>query len=81
MNTGGKELFAVRYGPWKLKVKMRGNATPAQFKGKEPLLFNIEADPGEQWNLADEHPDIVERLTKMIAEQDASVKAEGTFWD
>ncbi|MCH7903586.1 MAG: sulfatase [Armatimonadetes bacterium] len=81
MDSGGKKLFAVRYGPWKLKVKMKSNATPAQFKGKEPLLFNIEIDPGEQWNLADKHPDIVQQLLKMIEFQDDSVEDEGTFWD
>ena len=30
------------------------------------LLFDVEADPAERRNLADEHPDVVDRLQKLI---------------
>lgn len=31
----------------------------------EPKLFNLSVDPGEQKNVAMNHPDIVEKLNKI----------------
>ena len=31
-------------------------------------LYDLEADVGEQYNLADKHPEIVERLAKRMAD-------------
>jgi len=30
------------------------------------LLFDIETDPAEQHNLADDHPDVVDRMQRLI---------------
>ena len=38
-----------------------------------PLLFNVATDPSERFNVALEHPDVVERLTKVIKAHRASV--------
>ncbi len=65
---GGTKVDAVRSGRWKLKLpKQAGNK--AFFT--EPidhglLLFDLEADPHEDHNLVDTHPDIVARLQKII---------------
>jgi arylsulfatase A-like enzyme len=64
------QLQAVRSGKWKLhlplKPKKRNWGKP------EPegplLLFDLDADIGEKTNVADQHPDVVERLT-ALAEQ------------
>ncbi len=74
----GRELHAVRSGDWKLHVPHKYRsidgarlATP-QFQGSYVQkeiglsLFNLRDDIGETTNLAEEHPEIVERLTKMI---------------
>lgn len=46
----------VRRGPWKL-LALAG----------EPIeLFDILADPNEQWNLLAEHPDVVKSLTTEL---------------
>ena len=54
-------LECVRSGNWKLRV--------AQARGgkniKLPQLFNLEQDLGETTDVAEEHPDVVERLTKL----------------
>jgi arylsulfatase A-like enzyme len=39
-----------------------------------PLLFNVEADPGEKYNAAAEHPDIVADLMKLIEQEKATIK-------
>jgi len=44
---------AVRHDNWKA-VRPRA--------GKPLELYNLEADPGEEDNVADEHPDLVARL-------------------
>ncbi len=49
---------AVRSGKWKLK-------------GKE--LFDLSADMAESKNLANENPDVVERLKKLLAEHKAEL--------
>ncbi len=70
----GAQIWAVRSGPWKLHVKVRperrGADTPAV-----PLLYDLDVDPGERWNLAGRHPEVVERLQALIAEQTATVAA------
>jgi len=49
-------LQAVREGPWKLRL-----ADPAQ-----PQLYHLERDPGEKYNVADQHPERVEVLRQRM---------------
>jgi len=63
------QLHAVRSGPWKLHVRMR---EPINY-GKEvelerPELYHLELDISEKYNVADKHPEVVERLLKQIEE-------------
>lgn len=51
----------VQAGEWKLQVLMK----PAM-----SLLFNLRDDPTERRNVAAAHPDVVARLTALLAEQD-----------
>ena len=37
-------------------------------------MFNLDQDPGEQYNVADEHPDIIAMIQEIIAEHNASMK-------
>jgi arylsulfatase A-like enzyme len=70
----GQELTAVRKGPWKLHFK-----TQAGYGQKEPdvheppLLFQIEHDPGERFNVAADHPDVVADLRRTAEAHRASV--------
>jgi arylsulfatase A-like enzyme len=59
----GKNLEAVRSGRWKLRRR------------KKPELYDLEADISEKNNVADEHPEIVKRLTDMMEEFDRELKA------
>lgn len=65
----GAQLFAVRKGSWKMHFK---TLTPyvgeAPVEHDPPLLFNLERDPSERFNLAEQHPEIIEDL-KQVAEQ------------
>jgi arylsulfatase A-like enzyme len=57
--------LAIRQGDWKLIAGIRGNGS----EGGRKALFNLKADPGEKNNLFEEHPEIVERLTKLLTKQ------------
>ncbi|HET6879968.1 MAG TPA: arylsulfatase [Pirellulales bacterium] len=65
--------FAVRQGPWKLELcaDSGGWSSPRpgskEAAGLPPVqLYDLSADIGEQHNLCDEHPEIVERLTSLL---------------
>jgi arylsulfatase A len=72
-----RELQAVRSGQWKLHFphayRTLGDrpggrdGKPAEYKQArtELALFDLEKDPGETTNVADQHPDVVERLKKL----------------
>ncbi len=66
-------LNAVRVGKWKLHVAAGAKADiPPEY----PRLYDMETDPGESYNQAAYHPQIVERLRGMIERFDAEVAAE-----
>ncbi len=58
-------LQAVRSGPWKLRVAKDGpklGSTPLE----KPELYNLDADIGETTNVAEQNPEVVARLMKLI---------------
>ena len=62
------QLQAVRAGRWKLVLPRQADGPYTLWLGRytdaveKPLLFDLQEDPGEQVDLAGEHPDIVMRL-------------------
>lgn len=64
----GDELYAARVGAYKVHLK-----THTAYRGQPhvthtpPLLFNIEVDPSEKYELQDKHPEILESLMVEIA--------------
>ena len=65
----GYNLEAVRQGPWKLAVapqpETMGKGTLPDASGSAPRLCNLDAEIGERTNLAEQHPDIVQRLQAL----------------
>ncbi len=69
--NGANRLVAVRSGKWKLMFPQTYNSPipgsgglpgKNQRKNLELSLFDLQADLGETTNLADQHPEVVERL-------------------
>jgi uncharacterized sulfatase len=65
----GATSVGVRYGNWKL-VKYRSRNGK---KGKQPAdgnddwrLYDLSTDIGEQTNLAEKHPEVVEKILKLL---------------
>ena len=48
---------------------------------KHPELYDLGADPGEQWNIAAQHPDIVADLTKLAEEHRNSISIHESIFD
>jgi len=64
-------LEAMRSGRWKLRLD-----------GQQEQLFDLQLDPGERFNRADEHPEIVDeirrRMQELAQEVGASLPAAST---
>lgn len=59
-------VFAVRQGPFKAHFQTRADyGDPAVISHDPPLLYNVEQDPGELFDVAADHPEVI-----------ASIKAE-----
>src|SRR5262249_24189956 len=69
------DLEALRSGKWKLELtrtyqSLNGqpggkNGRPAPYaslKIPQPELFDLDADPGQQYDIAAEHPDVLKNL-------------------
>lgn len=89
----GRELQAVRMGPWKLHFPHEYQALKTAGRDGKPgpyakvrieqSLFNLDADPGETKDVSAEHRDIVERIEKLADREraelgDSATKQEGT---
>jgi len=59
----GNNLHGVRHGAWKLIAPDRQNSE----------LYQLNKDPGEQFNRAEEKPELVEKLIQMMNEFEESV--------
>ena len=60
IEQGGRDVTPIRVGSWKA------------FRSKMPQLFNLDDDPTESKNLAEQHP---EKVAEMFQKLDAITKA------
>ncbi len=65
VGNGPNADWAVREGDWKLIGRTRDTTDGRQTVTLKNLLFNLQIDPSEAKNLAEQHPDIVARLQKL----------------
>ena len=70
----GEDIFAVRQGPWKVHFTTQIGYGGKPEKHDPPVLHNIEHDPSETTDVAADHPEIVERLTKLAEEHKKTVE-------
>ena len=75
----GDELWAVRRGPWKIHVKTTNPASVSTWgewpieEHDPPLLFNVEHDPSEKFDVADKHPEVVQELLALMRDHEDRV--------
>jgi arylsulfatase len=62
-------LQAIRKGPWKAHfTTMPSYSQQPPKEHNPPLLYNIEIDPSELYDVSQAHPDIVEEIKKVYDE-------------
>jgi hypothetical protein len=69
------DLMAVRMGPWKAHfLTQTGYGQPQPEKHDPPLLFNLEIDPGENYNVAAKHPEVLAEINALVGKHKAGMK-------
>jgi arylsulfatase A len=92
----GDLVFAIRQGKWKAHfiTQTAYPNGPLEFQ-YQPLLFDIENDPSEKYNVADKHPEIISKIKELKKAHEATVvknrkstlakvfvpEIEGEWWD
>ncbi len=73
--TSVGKLEGLRHGDWKILVKQPRPRQNQQGGTSSPqiMLFNLKNDVGEQNNLADQHPEIVQKLRNRMASLDQEI--------
>ena len=67
----GRQLRAVRRGKWKFRLNYRTRTV------REPdQLFDLDVDPGENYNVLDKHRDIAGEMLGMVNDMAAQFGAE-----
>lgn len=69
-----EDLFAARSGPWKLHFKTQkgyGQAKPDLHD--PPLLYHLDHDPGEHYDVAKQHPEVVDEMQAVAAEHERTL--------
>jgi arylsulfatase A-like enzyme len=71
----GAQLFAVRKGPWKMHVQTQAAyGQPKPERHDPPLLYHLEHDTSERFDVAKDHPEVIADLLKDMDAHRATVK-------
>ena len=62
----GRNLQAVREGPWKYRFARAVTEAGVSKEAPVPELFHLDWDPAEQYNVYERHRDIGDRLAAML---------------
>ncbi|MEA3212585.1 MAG: arylsulfatase [Chthoniobacter sp.] len=75
----GTQLFAVRLGKWKAHyLTQPAYGTPKPEPHDPPLLFDVQADPGESFDVAAQHPDVLGELATAVEKHRATLQPAPT---
>ena len=75
-----REIYAVRYGEYKAHLITQGAYNYPKGSNKKivldkPLLFNLNIDPSEKYNIADKKPEILVEINKILEKHKKNLKA------
>jgi arylsulfatase A-like enzyme len=75
----GATLFAVRMGKWKAHyLTQPAYGTPKPEPHDPPLLFDLQADPGESFNVAAKNPDVLAQIAAAVEKHRAGIQPAPT---
>lgn len=68
------EIFAVRKGPYKAHfITQPEYGNSVRTVHEPPLLYNLDADPSEKFDIASDHPDIIAEIKSLMEDHMATV--------
>ena len=75
-----REIYAVRYGQFKAHLITQGaynypEGSDEKIILDKPLLYNLNIDPSEKYNIADKKPEILFEINKIIEKHKKNLKA------
>jgi arylsulfatase A len=71
----GREIFAARVGPFKAHfVTQSGYGGDSPVHHDPPLLYQLENDPAERFDVAARHPEVLERIRRRVEAHQATVE-------
>ncbi|MFZ5833726.1 MAG: sulfatase [Planctomycetota bacterium] len=71
----GPDLYAVRKGPYKAHlITQPAYGTEKPQKHDPPLLFHLGVDPGEKYNVAKDHPEVLRDIAQEIERHRTTVE-------
>lgn len=70
------QLYAIRKGAWKAHFSTHsGYAAQVPEVHETPLLYNLEIDPSEKYNVNTEYPELIATFKSLYQQQVSKVKA------
>jgi len=71
----GTTLRALRWKKWKLHLEISKSEKGGGFlKLNKPLLFNLDEDPGEEYDIADKNTEIIAQIQEIIKRHNDSIQ-------
>jgi arylsulfatase A len=71
----GVKLYAVRHGAFKAHFYTRSEfGSDTEVSHDSPLLYNLEHDPSEKFDVAKQHPEVVAELRRIAAAHLQTIK-------
>ena len=78
----GSDLYAIRKGNYKAHFLYKSAyGSDEKVIYEKPVLYDLGSDPGEMYNIADQHPDIVAELTRLADAHKASFTIAESIFD
>jgi arylsulfatase A-like enzyme len=77
----GYQIRAARLGKWKAHFITTELQDSPKVEHETPLLFDLQVDPREKFDVAAEHPEVIERIKEAVAAHVAERDAELAKWE
>lgn len=70
----GQQVYAARLGPWKAHFITQPGYGGGPQEHDPPELYHLLHDPSEKYNIADDHPAVIEQIRELVKAHKATVK-------
>jgi uncharacterized sulfatase len=75
-----KYLRSINHYVWPLPLNKKAGGMSEHTTGPLPLLFNLDLDPAESYDLTAQHPDVVRQLDEQMTAWEAELAANPKGW-